>query len=139
MSVSGRGQKRFQVTDKLKPTISIVDDDPSIREATEARMKSLGFHAWTFCSAADFLAFRDIEHTSCMIADVNMPQMTGVELYRRLVDLGYEIPTILMTGYPNEKVRARALADGVKCYLVKPFDDEELIRCVRWALGIENG
>jgi len=127
------------VPDELTPTISIVDDDASIREATEARMKSLGFQARTFCSAADFLAFRGIQHTSCMIADVNMRHMTGVELYRCLIDLGYDIPTILMTGYPNEGVRARALADGVKCYLVKPFDDEELVRCVRWALGIATG
>ena len=87
--------------DKPTPAISIVDDDESIREAMEARMKSLGFHARTFSSAADFLAFPGIEHTSCLIADINMPHMTGVELYRRLVDLGYEIPTILITAYPE--------------------------------------
>jgi CheY-like chemotaxis protein len=74
-----------------------------------------------------------------MVADIHMPHMTGVELYRRLVDLGYEIPTILITAYPNDKVRARALAEGVICYLVKPFDDEELVRCVRYALSNDTG
>jgi FixJ family two-component response regulator len=121
------------------PAISIVDDDESIREAIEARMKSLGFRARAFSSAADFLASPGIEHTSCMIADIHMPDMTGVELHRRLVDLGYDIPTILITAYPNDDVRSRALADGVKCYLAKPFDDEELIRCVRSALGNKSG
>ena len=102
-------------------------------------MKLLGFDARTFPSAIDFLASSCIETTSCMIADINMPQMTGVELHRRLVELGYAIPTILITAYPDEDVRARALADGVKCYLVKPFEDEELLRCVRSALGEEAG
>ena len=93
-----------------------MDDDESIREAMEARMKSLGFRAWTFPTAGDFLASLSIKYPSCLIADINMPQMTGVELYRRLKDLGYEIPTILITAYPNDEVRVRALADGVKCY-----------------------
>ena len=125
--------------DKPTPAISIVDDDESIREAVEARMKSLGFHARTFPSAGEFLASPGIEHTSCMIADINMPHMTGVELYGHLVDLGYEIPTFLITAYPNDEVRARAMADGIRCCLVKPFDDEELVRCVRSAQGIDTG
>ena len=125
--------------DTPRPLISIVDDDESVREATEARMKSLGFQAQTFPSAADFLGSPDIETTSCMVADINMPHMTGVELYRRLVDLGYAIPTILITAYPDDEVRARALAEGVKCYLVKPFDDEDLLRCVRSAVDNDTG
>lgn len=120
---------------KTKPLISIVEDDESVREATEAQMRSLGFNAQTFPSATDFLASPDIENTSCLIADINMPHMTGVELHRRLLDLGYAIQTILITAYPNDEVRARAMADGVICYLVKPFDEEELLRCVRLALG----
>lgn len=119
--------------------ISIVDDDESVREATEARMKSLGFGARTFSSAADFLASPGIEDTSCMVVDIHMPHMTGVELHRRLIDLGYAIPTILITAYPDEGVRARALAEGVICYLVKPFDDEDLLHCVRLALGDQAG
>jgi len=98
-------------------------------------MKSLGFGARTFSSAADFLASPGIEDTSCMVVDINMPHMTGVELHRRLIELGYAIPTILITAYPDEDVRARVLADGVIGYLVKPFDDEDLLHCIRLALG----
>jgi FixJ family two-component response regulator len=123
------------VPDKLKPMISIVDDDESVREATEAQMKSLGFDAQTFASAADFLASPNIGKTSCLVADIHMPHMTGVELHRRLRDSGYAIPTVLITAYPDDDVRERALADGVKCYLVKPFDEEDLLRCVRLALS----
>ena len=121
--------------DKPRCIISVVDDDESVREATGARMKSLGFGARTFSSALEFLASSDIEDTSCMVVDINMPHMTGVELHRRLIDLGYTIPTILITAYPDEEVRARVLADGVICYLVKPFDDEDLLHCIRLALG----
>lgn len=124
---------------KLKPMISIVDDDESVREATEAQMQSLGFNAQTFPSAIDFLASSRIADTSCMVADINMPHMTGVELHRRLLKLGYHIPTILITAYPDDEVRDQALADGVICYLVKPFDEEELLRCVRLALGDKAG
>lgn len=115
--------------------ISIVDDDESVREATEALMKSFGFRVQAFASAVDFLASSDIEKTSCMIADINMPQMTGVELYQHLIAQGYAIPTVLITAYPDAKTRARALADGVICYLTKPFADEALLGCVRSALG----
>ena len=68
-----------------------------------------------------------------------MPAMTGIELHRRLADLGYGIPTILITAFPDESVRARALTDGVICYLVKPFDDEDLLRCIRLAIGDPSG
>jgi FixJ family two-component response regulator len=123
------------VSTNAQHLISIVDDDESVREATEALIKSLGFRAQAFPSAGDFLASSRIEETSCMIADIHMPQMTGVELHQRLIDLGYDIPTILITAYPDEKVRVRALADGVICYLPKPFDDEVLLGCVRSAVG----
>ena len=114
--------------------ISIVDDDESIREALADLIQSVGFRVRSFQSALDFLAFADIRDTSCLIADINMPRMTGVELHRRLVELGHAIPTILITAHPNDGVRARALADGVVSYLIKPFDDEALIGCVRSAL-----
>lgn len=122
---------------KSKPMISIVDDDESIREATEGQMRSLGYRAQTFASAADFLASPRIKNTSCMVADIHMPRMTGVQLHKRLLELGYAIPTILITAYPDDEVRARAMADGVKCFLVKPFEEEDLLRCVRLALGEE--
>lgn len=120
--------------------ISIVEDDESVREAVEGLFESLGFRVRTFASALDFLASPDVGATSCMIADVHMPKMTGVDLYRRLGELGHDIPTILITAYPNDGVRDRVLADGVVAYLTKPFDDDRLIGCVQSALrGAKRG
>ena len=119
---------------KSNALISIVDDDESVREALEGLIESLGFSAHAFASAIDFLASDDVGDTACMIADVHMPHMTGVELYRRLTELGRAVPTILITAYPDDAIRDRALADGVLCYLSKPFNDDALIACVRSAL-----
>ena len=85
----------------------------------------------------DFLAFRRLDETASLIADIHMPGMTGVELYARLIEAGQEIPTILVTAYPDEATRARVLKDGILCYLLKPFDDNDLMDCVRKA--IEGG
>jgi len=87
-----------------------------------------------FASAGEFLSSRLLPETACLIADFHMPGMTGLELHGRLVDLGHEIPTILVTAYFDEVVRERALGDGVVCCLSKPVDDEELDRCIRSAL-----
>lgn len=114
--------------------ISVVDDDQVVRASIRRLVRSFGYTVEAFPSAADFLAFPHLDETGCLIADVHMPGMTGVELHRRLVEAGRSIPTILITAYPDNAVRARALADGVLCYLSKPFDDEDLIRCVRTAL-----
>lgn len=119
---------------KAKPLISIVDDDESVREATEALMTWAGCRVQTFPSAIDFLASSAIKETSCLIADINMPEMKGVELYRHLVSVGVPIPTILITAFPDDEVRAQTLAEGVICYLIKPFDDDVLLKCVRSAL-----
>jgi len=114
--------------------ISIVDDDQPFRESMRKLVMLLGYTVEAFSSAADFLASRLLPETSCLIADVNMPGMTGIELHRQLVDAGYAIPTILVTAYPDEVVRDRALKDGVVCYLSKPVDDNHLERCLRSAL-----
>jgi FixJ family two-component response regulator len=118
-----------------KTLISIVDDDESVREALTGLMKSVGFTVEAFPSAGDFLAYPNIHDTSCLIADVQMPQMSGVELHSLLVRSGNAIPTILITAYPDDSVRARALADGVICYLSKPFYGDVLLGCVRSALA----
>ena len=83
---------------------------------------------------ADFLRLRHFPDTACLVTDVHMPGMTGVELHRHLVDAWYAIPTILVTAYPDEVVRDRALKDGVVCYLSKPVDDDHLEQCLRSAL-----
>ena len=97
-------------------------------------MRSLGYKVEAFPTAADFLASPHLAETACLIADVHMPVMTGLALHRHLVDAGHAIPTILVTAYPNEDVRARALKDGVVCYLSKPIDQEHLVRCIHAAL-----
>jgi FixJ family two-component response regulator len=117
-----------------KTLISVVDDDRFCRESTCRLVRSLGYTADLFSSAAEFLESPRLVETACLIADVQMPVMTGLELYRCLVDAGQAIPTILVTAFPNDVDRARALNDGVACYLRKPVDDEHLTHCVREAL-----
>jgi FixJ family two-component response regulator len=117
-----------------KLLIAIIDDDESYREAVSSLLKSLKLFVKKFPSAADFLASGFVHDTSCLIADINMPNMTGIELHKHLVDSGRAIPTILITAYPDESTRADAMADGVICYLSKPCDENLLIKCVRSAL-----
>jgi FixJ family two-component response regulator len=119
------------------PLIAIVDDDEFFRGSMRRLMQSLGFTVEAFPSAAVFLASRRLDNTTCLIADIQMPGMTGVELNARLIEAGHKIPTILVTAYPDEVTRARALKDGVVCYLRKPFDDNDLMDCIRKA--VEGG
>ena len=116
------------------PLISIVEDDQPFRESMQKLVRALGYTVEAFPSAADFLASPLLATTACLVTDVQMPGMTGIELHRHLVDSGYAIPTILVTAYPDEAVRKRALKSGVVCYLSKPVDDEHLERCLRSAL-----
>jgi FixJ family two-component response regulator len=97
-------------------------------------MKSLGYRVIAFQSAEDFLNSKRRNSTACLIADVQMDGMSGPELHRSLVAAGHPIPTILITAYPDERVRARALQAGVKGYLTKPFSEEALLACIRSAL-----
>ena len=94
----------------------------------------LGYTVEAFPSAGDFLASAVVGETDCLLADVQMPGMTGVQLHKHLLEAGHAIPTILVTAYPNEAVRNRALKNGVVCYLPKPVDDDHLERCLRSAL-----
>jgi FixJ family two-component response regulator len=114
--------------------VSVVEDDEFVRESVRRLMRSLGYRVEAFASAADFLASPSLAETACLIADVNMPAMTGIELYRRLSDVGRAIPTILMTAYPNEVDRKRAFTDGVVCYLRKPINEQQLKRCLHAVL-----
>ena len=114
--------------------IAVVEDDWFFRDSMRSLMKSLGYTVEAFASAADFLASARLVETGCLIADVNMPRMTGLELHKRLIEMGHAIPTILVTAYPDIDVRTRALKDGVVCYLRKPVDENHLIRCLRAAL-----
>jgi FixJ family two-component response regulator len=119
------------------PLIAIVEDDEFFRASMRRLMRSLGYTVEAFPTAADFLAYRRLDETACLIADIQMPGMTGVELHACLIEAGHKIPTILVTAYPDEAARARAPKDGIVCYLLKPFDDNDLTNCVRKA--VEDG
>ena len=97
-------------------------------------MASLGYRVEVHPSAEAFLACPCLAETALLIADIYMPAMTGLELYRKLIDSGRPIPTILMTSHPDADVEARALSEGVVCYLRKPLDARHLVRCVRTVL-----
>ena len=118
--------------------ISIVDDDESVRESTMDLVGAVGFRAEAFPSAEDFLKSDRCRLTSCLIADVQMPGMTGLELHAELAALGMSIPTILITAYPDDRIRARALRAGILCYLIKPFSETEFLTCVRLAIEHSN-
>ncbi|SDR43934.1 Response regulator receiver domain-containing protein [Rhizobiales bacterium GAS191] len=116
--------------------VSVVEDDQFFRESMRRLMRSLGYAVDVYASAVEFLASPRLEDTACLIADVQMPAMTGIELHRHLIEAGYAIPTILLTAYPNDAARARALQDGVVCYLPKSVDEKRLICCLRAALQL---
>jgi FixJ family two-component response regulator len=114
--------------------VAVVEDDRFFRDSMRRLMRSRGYRVEAFPSAADFLASPHLSEIACLIADVQMPAMTGPELHRHLVASGYEIPTILVTAYADDRVRARALKDGVVCYLRKPVDEKLLLGCLHAAL-----
>jgi FixJ family two-component response regulator len=110
------------------PVISIIDDDASVRFATNNLVTSLGYTAHAFASAEEFLLSADLNDTSCIIADVQMPEMTGVELQSLLHSRGSCIPFIFITAFPEERIRAQVLKAGATCFLIKPFDGRTLIK-----------
>ena len=117
------------------PLVAIVDDDVSMRDTTKDLLESAGFSAVTFASAASLLKFRRLSRVACLIADVRMRDMTGLELHQHLVASNHSIPTILMTAYSDDRVRAQAIKAKVVCYLAKPFAADELLACVRSAIN----
>jgi len=114
--------------------ISIVDDDALVRVAMGRLMKAHGYLVQMSNSGASLLSSELHARTDCSIADVQMPGMTGLELHDRLIATGAPIPTILVTAYPDETVRSRALQVGLCGYLTKPFDEADLLACVRLAV-----
>jgi FixJ family two-component response regulator len=124
---------------RKRSLVSVVEDDQFFRESMRRLMRSLGYRVEAFASAADFLASPRLGKTACLTADVNMPVMTGIELYRHLMDSGHTIPTILVTACANDDVESRALKDGVLCYLRKPVDEKHLKRCLLVALRRREG
>ena len=114
--------------------ISIVDDDESIREAIQSLLRSVGFSAKTFASAEQFLQSDQIETTACLILDVRMPGMSGLELQRRLIATQCRIPIVFVTAHGDEEARSRALQEGAVEFLLKPFSEEALLNAIQVAL-----
>jgi FixJ family two-component response regulator len=118
--------------------VCIIDDDESVRVATTCLVRSLGHAVRTFASGEEFLNSAYVEDAGCLIVDVNMPRMSGLELQSRLREKGLAPPIIFITAYPEERARARALEAGAICYLDKPFDSATLIECLDLALRRER-
>jgi FixJ family two-component response regulator len=116
------------------PTIAIVDDDESVRDTTKDLLDSAGLSAATFRSAERFLLSKETCAIKCLVTDMRMPGMTGLELHSHLAAAGTPIPTVLITAYPDEGARAHALKAGVICFLAKPFSAEDLLACIETAL-----
>ena len=116
------------------PLISIVDDDPLARDGIRELVESLGYKTITFGSAEDFLQSSLLADTACVITDVQMPGLSGLELQETLRSQGYRTPVVLITAFPNEKHRTRALDNGAAGFLSKPFDEGSLIKCLTAAI-----
>jgi FixJ family two-component response regulator len=117
------------------PLVAIVDDDEPMRRATSNLLESAGFATAIFPDAAAFLGSTQRPAVSCLVTDMRMPGMSGLELHESLVASGSVIPTVLITAYPDETTRLRARNAGVLCLLPKPVPPEELCECVRSALA----
>ena len=117
-----------------RQVIAIVDDDALIRETLKDLLDSAGYTSAVFSSAQGLLRSKRLATFACLITDMRMPGTTGIELHQKLVAAGHAIPTILITAYPDETVRARAVRAGILCYLPKPVTSDALLACVDEAL-----
>ncbi len=114
--------------------IAIVDDDESVRKATKSLVRSLGYEAAAFCSAEEFLGSSQLKTAACLITDVRMPGMSGVELQDRLIADGRSLPTVFISAFSDERVQQKVLESGAVGYLHKPFEEDRLIACIDMAL-----
>jgi len=116
------------------PLISVVDDDDSVRESLRGLIRSVGFAVKVFASAEEFLNSDHLRNTDCLILDVRMPGMNGLELQRQLAASDRKIPVIFITAHGDDEVRSRALNGGAVDYLLKPFSEEALLNAIDAAL-----
>jgi FixJ family two-component response regulator len=119
--------------------ISVIDDDASVRAATNNLLSSHGYLVHTFDSAEEFLRSARLTDSSCVVADVQMPGMSGLDLLTHLRAQGYAVPFVFITAFPEESVRARALKAGAIGFLAKPFAGPALINCVEAAVNRRHG
>jgi FixJ family two-component response regulator len=118
----------------LKAVVSIIDDDELVRNSIQSLLQSLGYNVHTFASAEEFLASQQLHQTSCVISDVQLPGLSGIEFEALLRTEGHHIPVILITGHPDERTRDRAMRAGAASFLSKPISEANLIRCLDRAL-----
>ena len=116
------------------PLISIIDDDESMRKAVVALVRSAGYDAQGFASAEDFLGSGTIRGSACIITDIQMPGMSGIELKRHLAASQNTVPVIMITARHDPDLEGQAIASGAACFLRKPFDGDALVRCLEDAL-----
>jgi FixJ family two-component response regulator len=121
------------------PVISIVDDDEGVAAALKSLVRSLGHEAVTYCSAEEFLGSGFVTATTCLISDVQMPGLSGVELQQRLTADGHHIPTIFVTAFPDEALEKRVLRHGATCYIQKLIKEDCLLKCIDSALKSHTG
>lgn len=117
-----------------KVIVYIVDDDDSVRRAIERLIRSADMEAQTFASGGDFLKSKFSDQKACLIADIRMPGMSGLALHRKLVERGFKLPVIFMTGFDTEETRDQAMKSGASSYFCKPVDDQALLDAIQWAL-----
>ncbi len=120
------------------PLISVIDDDDSVRAATKSLLSSLGWTVHAFASAQEFLDSPRLADSSCLLVDVQMPRMSGIELQQVLKGCGRPIPMIFVTAFPEEGLRDRLMKAGAAGFLSKPFDDQSLIGCLDRALNFDK-
>ena len=118
----------------MAPLISVVDDDDSVRESLESLIRSVGLAAKVFASAEEFLNSAYLRKTDCLVLDVRMPGMSGIELHRHLRARGSRVPVVFITSHGCDDARSQALSDGAVAYLTKPFSQDELLQAVRAGL-----
>ena len=121
------------------PVISIVDDDESVREAIESLMKSVGYIAKVFSSAGEFLKSEYLNDTGCLILDLQMPGMSGLELQSRLAASRSRVPIIFISAHSDAEARARALEAGAIGFLQKPFSEDALLDAIKSSLAARKG
>ncbi|MFO1313368.1 MAG: response regulator [Burkholderiales bacterium] len=122
-----------------RPLVAVVDDSESILESLPALLKRVGFSVQAFASAEAFLASAAVDTASCLILDVKMPHMSGLDLQRELMRRGTPVPTVFITGQADERVLSRLVATGAVACLVKPFSDTALLEAVDAALDRRSG
>ncbi|MEX3773104.1 response regulator transcription factor [Pseudomonas sp. MYb118] len=123
-----------QDSNTARMIVAIVDDDDSVRMALDNLLRSMGYKIKTYCSALAFLDSNDPAHTDCLISDIQMPGMSGLELHQHLLEMGHRIPTIFITAYPENLPQAISESPTLIAYLPKPCETNKLLSYIETAL-----